>query len=122
MSTTPGTLSPGLRLGALRTALAALLPMSSVPVVNVLAGLAACAVKSAPDPTVIPTAARTTASALMVRRGCAARADRRDTGGLRGGGTGDTAAGVAVQARTPSGLQPGGAGARDPLRQSHTET
>src|SRR3954451_23602682 len=37
----------------------------------------------------MPTAARTTASAPTVRRGCAARADRRDTGnGLRRGGTG----------------------------------
>src|SRR5580765_1773302 len=58
--------------------------MLSVPAVKVLDGFAACAVKFAPEPTVMPTAARTTASAPMVRRGCAARADRRDTGtGLR---------------------------------------
>src|SRR3954451_13860044 len=80
MSTVPGTLSPGFKLGALNSALDALEPMVSVPAVKVLDGLAACAVKFAPEPTVMPTAARTTASAPMVRRGCAARADRRDTG------------------------------------------
>src|SRR6187200_3422387 len=79
MSTVPETLSPGFMFGALNSALDALLPMVSVPAVNVLDGLAACAVKFAPEPTVMPTAARTTASAPTVRRGCAARADRRDT-------------------------------------------
>jgi hypothetical protein len=116
MSTVPVALSPGFRFGAVRTALAAaplprLLSMLSVPAVKVLAGFAALAVKFAPDPTVMPTAARTTASAPTVRRGCAARADRRDTGcSSEGGGKRDTAAGVASLARTPSALQPGGAG------------
>src|SRR3954470_18833426 len=80
MSTVPGTVSPGFRFGALNSALDALEPMVSVPAVKVLEGLAACAVKFAPEPTVMPTAARTTASAPTVRRGCATRADRRDTG------------------------------------------
>src|SRR6185503_16994486 len=80
MSTVPVLTSPGLRLVALRMALEALLPIASVPAVKVLAGFAECAVKFAPDPTVMPTAARTTARAPMVRRGCAARAERRDTG------------------------------------------
>src|SRR3954451_15211879 len=86
MSTVPETLSPGFMFGALKSALEALLPMVSVPAVKVLAGLAACAVKFAPEPTVMPTAARTTASAPTVRRGCAARAERRDTGVASGGG------------------------------------
>src|SRR3954462_408746 len=91
MSTMPFTFSPGFMFGALNSALDALLPIVRVPAVKVLDGFAACAVKFAPEPTVMPTAARTTARALMVRRGCAARADRRDTGnGLRGGGKRDT--------------------------------
>src|SRR5919199_3255330 len=91
MSTVPVTVSPGRMFDELKSALEELLPMLSVPAVKVLAGLAALAVKFAPDPTVMPTAARTTASAAMVRRGCAASADRRDTGtGPRGGwGTGN---------------------------------
>src|SRR5215216_6531727 len=118
MSTVPVALSPGFRFGAVRTALAAaplprLLSMLSVPAVKVLAGFAALAVKFAPDPTVMPTAARTTASAPTVRRGCAASADRRDTGcSSGGGGKRDTVAGVASLARTPLALQPGGAGTR----------
>src|SRR4051812_16774426 len=90
MSTVPLTLSPGFMFGALNSALDALLPIVRVPAVKVLDGFAACAVKFAPEPTVMPTAARTTASAPTVRRGCAARADRRDTGtDLRGrAGTG----------------------------------
>src|SRR3954466_5681615 len=80
MSTVPLTVSPGFMFGALNSALDALLPMVRVPLVKVLDGLAACAVKFAPEPTVMPTAARTTASAPMVRPGCAARAERRDTG------------------------------------------
>src|SRR3954453_12387988 len=88
MSTVPLTLSPGVRFGAVNSALDELLPIVSVPAVKVLAGLAACAVKFAPEPTVMPTAARTTASAPMVRPGWAARADRRDTGtASEGGGT-----------------------------------
>src|SRR3954469_8725093 len=88
ISTVPLTLSPGFMFGALNSALEALLPMVSDPAVKVLAGLAACAVKFAPEPTVMPTAASTTASAPTVRRGCAARAERRDTGnGLRRRGT-----------------------------------
>src|SRR5215218_3244122 len=89
MSTVPVALSPGFRFGAVRTALAAaplprLLSMLSVPAVKVLAGFAADAVKFAPDPTVMPTAARTTASAPRVRRGCATRACRRVTDSSRG--------------------------------------
>src|SRR4029077_724117 len=80
MSTVPVLTSPGLRFVALRTAPEALSAIESVPAVKVLAGFAAWAVKFAPDPTVMPTAARTTASAPMVRRGCAASAERRDTG------------------------------------------
>src|SRR3954454_11942736 len=88
MSTVPLTLSPGFMFGALNSALEVLLPIVRVPAVKVLAGLAACAVKFAPEPTVMPTAASTTASAPTVRRGCATRAERRDTGnGLRRRGT-----------------------------------
>src|SRR4051812_26365770 len=78
-----GRVSRGLRLVALNSARDELEPMLSVPAVKVFEGFAALAVKFAPDPTVMPTAARTTASAAMVRRGCAARADRRDTERLR---------------------------------------
>src|SRR4051794_41734715 len=90
MSTVPGTVSPGLRLVALNSSLDELEPILSVPAVKVFEGFAALAVKFAPDPTVMPTAARTTASATMVRRGCAAKARRRDTErlpGMRGKGT-----------------------------------
>src|SRR3954454_15648165 len=93
MSTVPGTVSPGLRLVALNSALDELEPMLSVPAVKVFDGFAALAVKFAPDPTVMPTAARTTASAAMVRRGRAARADRRDTERLRGMRERDTSPG-----------------------------
>src|SRR3954462_9570296 len=89
MSTVPLTLSPGFMFGALNSALEELLPIVSVPAVKVLAGLAACAVKFAPEPTVMPTAARTTASAPTVRRGGAAREDRRDTGTASDGGGGN---------------------------------
>src|SRR4051812_49583729 len=85
MSTVPGTVSPGLRLVALNSALDELEPMLSVPAVKVFEGFAALAGKFAPHPTVIPTAARTTASAAVVRRGCAPRAGRRGTGGPPGG-------------------------------------
>src|SRR5262245_66531266 len=78
ISTVPVLVSPGLRFVALRMALDALLPIASVPAVKVLAGFAECAVKFAPDPTVMPTAARTTARAPMVRRGCAGSAGRGD--------------------------------------------
>jgi hypothetical protein len=76
--------------------------------VKVLAGFAALAVKFAPDPTVMPTAARTTASAPTVRRGCAARADRRDTGEvLRGRWGSGHGAGVAFTGSDPFGLAAG---------------
>src|SRR4051812_14979247 len=65
----------------LRSAVLGELAMTSVPVLKALPGLAADAVKFAPEPTVMPTAARTTASAPRVRRGCAARRCRRVTGG-----------------------------------------
>src|SRR4051812_49990061 len=90
MSTVPGTVSPGLRFVALNSALDELEPMVSVPAVNVFEGFAALAVKFAPDPTVMPTAARATASAAVGRRGCGPRAGRRGTGrppGMRGTGT-----------------------------------
>src|SRR4051794_4706428 len=111
MSTVPETLSPGFMFGAVNSALDALLPMVSVPLVKVLDGLAACAVKFAPEPTVMPTAASTTASAPMVRRGCAARADRRDTGtASEEGERGTRPLALALLARSPSVLRPGGAG------------
>src|SRR4051795_1271262 len=119
MSTVPGTVSPGLRFGALNRALDGLEPMLSVPAVKVLDGLAACAVKFAPEPTVMPTAARTTASAPMVRRGCAARADRRDTGAEppREVGNGDTAARSRLAGSIPFGLATGRRrAAQDPCR------
>src|SRR3954453_19091864 len=107
MSTVPGTVSPGLRLVALNSALDELLPMPSVPAVKVFEGFAALAVKFAPDPTVMPTAARTTASAAMVRRGCAARADRRDTQGLRGMRERDTSPGPRRTGSVPFGVASG---------------
>mgnify|MGYP003289388045 CR=1 FL=1 len=67
-------------LTAEQWAVAGELPIDRVPVAKTLPGLAADAVKFAPEPTVMPTAARTTASAARVRRGCAARACRRVTG------------------------------------------
>src|SRR5919202_4113817 len=111
MSTVPVTVSPGRMFDELKSALDELLPMLSVPAVKVLAGFAALAVKFAPDPTVIPTAARTTASAAMVRRGCAASADRRDTEtASERGGKGTRPLALALLARAPSVLRPGGGG------------
>src|SRR3954471_23959939 len=107
MSTVPEAVSPGFMFGMVNTALDELLPMPSVPAVKVFEGFAALAVKFAPDPTVIPTAARTTASAAMVRRGCAARADRRDTQGLRGMRERDTSPGPRRTGSVPFGLAAG---------------
>src|SRR3954471_19910670 len=109
MSTVPETLSPGFMFGALNSALEVLLPIVRVPAVKVLAGLAACAVKFAPEPTVMPTAARTTASAPRVRRGCGAREDRRDTGTASDGG-GETGHG---RSRSPCWLDPPWPGDRE---------
>src|SRR3954469_23457856 len=79
MSTVPAAVPPGRRLDAVRTArLSALLDIDSVPVEKVLAGLADCAVKSAPDATVRPVAARTVARAPRVRRGRLTSRARRD--------------------------------------------
>src|SRR4029453_3131599 len=80
MSTVPVVVSPGLRPLAVNRAVAGELPIDRVPVAKTLPALAAAEVKFAPEPTVMPTAARTTASAARVRRGCAARACRRFTG------------------------------------------
>src|SRR5215210_2123567 len=123
MSTVPLAESPGLRFGAVKIALAfdplpRLLSMLRVPAVNVLAGFAALAVKFAPEPTVMPTAARTTASAPTVRRGCAARAERRDTWGVP-----PEEVGIGTQHRRrrtgsdPFGLTAGRCRGHDPLRQ-----
>src|SRR5882757_6331021 len=87
MSTVPVAVSPGFMVPAVSRAVPGVLPIVSVPVVKTLPGLAADAVKLAPDPTVMPTAARTTASAPRVRRGCATRACRRVTCFLQGGET-----------------------------------
>src|SRR4051812_49948466 len=84
MSTVPGTVSPGLRLVALNSALDELEPMLSVPAVKVFEGFAALAVKFAPHPTVMPTAAGATASAAVGRGGCAPGGGRRGTGRLPG--------------------------------------
>src|SRR3954451_20771214 len=113
MSTMPFTFSPGFMFGALNSALDALLPIVRAPAVKVFDGFAACAVKFAPEPTVMPPAARTTASAPMVRRGCAARAERRDTGTEppREGGNGGHGRSISpLLAQSPSVLGPGGAG------------
>jgi hypothetical protein len=69
MSTVPGVTSPGLRPLALNSAVEGELPMVSDPVAKTLPGLAADAVKFAPEPTVMPTAARTTARAPSVAAG-----------------------------------------------------
>src|SRR4051794_24492518 len=115
MSTVPGTVSPGLRFVALNSALDELEPMLSVPAVKVFEGFAALAVKFAPDPTVMPTAARTTASAAMVRRGCAARGDRRDTERLRrDAGTGHEPPTPPGLLGPPLGCVPGGPGGATP--------
>src|SRR3954453_9421004 len=118
MSTVPETLSPGFMPGALNRALDALLPMVRVPAVKVLAGLAAGGGEFPPEPTVMPTAARTTASAPTVRRGCAARADRRDTGNsLRrrwGNGHGRRRC---LAGSDPFGLTAGRCRGQEPLRQ-----
>src|SRR5436190_9592219 len=87
MSTVELELSPGFMPVTLRSAVLGELAMTRVPVLKALPGLAAEAVKLAPDPTVMPTAASTTASAPRVRRGCAARRCRRVTGGSSGGET-----------------------------------
>src|SRR4051794_31989451 len=116
MSTVPGTVSPGFRFGALNRALDAPEPMLSVPAVKGLDGVAAYAGKFAPEPTVMPMAARTTASAPMVRRGCAARADRRDTGTASVEGIWGHGAASPHWLGPPSALQPGGAGAHGPCR------
>src|SRR3954454_23080097 len=107
MSTMPFTFSPGFMFGALNSALDALLPIVRVPAVKVLDGFAACAVKFAPEQTVMPTAARTTARARMVRRGCAARADRRDTERLRRMRERDTSPGPRRAGSVPFGLASG---------------
>src|SRR4051812_49695793 len=86
MSTVPGTVSPGLRLVALNSALDELEPMLSVPAVKVFEGFAALAVKFAPHPTVMPTAAGD---------------------GGRGGGTARVRRGGG---QTGHGAAPGGAG------------
>src|SRR6266545_2424506 len=79
MSTVPVDESPGRRFDAVKTAaLSALLDVDSVPVEKVLAGLADWAVKSAPEATVRPAAARTVASAPSVRRGRLTSRARRD--------------------------------------------
>src|SRR5215207_3165374 len=79
MSTVPSLVSPGRMPEAVRIAASArLLDIVSVPVLNVLAGLAEEAVKSAPDATVTPTAVVTVASTARVRRGCRTRWARRD--------------------------------------------
>src|SRR3954447_24242269 len=85
MSTMPsGALSPGRRPETVNSAvLSALLPIVSVPVLKVFAGLADEAVKSAPEATVTPTAASTVPSVARVRRGCRESVARRDIG-LRG--------------------------------------
>ena len=71
MSTVPETGgSPGRRSPAVRiAAFSRLFDIVSVPVVKVLAGFAAVAVKSAPEAAVRPPAASTVASAASVRRG-----------------------------------------------------
>src|SRR4051794_41259376 len=91
MSTVPGTVSPGLRLVALNSALDELEPMLSVPAVKVFEGFAALAGEFAPDPTVMPPAGGAAAGAAVGRRGRAPRGGRRDHGGppgVRGKGTG----------------------------------
>src|SRR3954468_20855174 len=87
MSTVELGLSPGFMPVTLRSAVLGELAMTSVPVVKALPGLAAEAGEFAPEPTVMPTAASTTASAPRVRRGCAARRCRRVTGGSSRGET-----------------------------------
>src|SRR4051812_479626 len=59
-----------------------LFEIDSVPVANVVFGLAEDAVKSAPDAAVIPTATSTVASAASVRLGRSTRACRRDMRGM----------------------------------------
>src|SRR5689334_1340616 len=79
MSTVPTAgVPPGLRLEAVRIAeFAALSYIDSVPALNVLAGFAEAAVKSAPEATVTPTATSTVASVARVRRGCRVSGARR---------------------------------------------
>src|SRR5690242_9895226 len=79
MSTVPTAgVPPGLRLDAVRIAeFAALSYIDSVPALNVLAGFAEAAVKSAPEATVTPTATSTVASVARVRRGCRVSGARR---------------------------------------------
>src|SRR6185312_11900243 len=81
MSTVELPVSPGFMPLMLSSAVLGELAMTRVPVLKALPGLAADAVKFAPEPTVMPTAARMTARAPRVRRGCAARRCRRVTGG-----------------------------------------
>src|SRR3954470_8406989 len=87
MSTVELEVAPGFMPVRLRSAVLGELAMTRVPVLKALPGLAAEAVKFAPEPTVMPTAARMTASAPRVRRGCAARRCRRVTGGSSRGET-----------------------------------
>jgi hypothetical protein len=71
MSTVPVCAgAPGFRLDGLKMAAPPrLLSMVRLPAVNVFAGFADSAVKSAPDPTATPTAASAVASAAVVRLG-----------------------------------------------------
>src|SRR3954447_4442967 len=109
MSTRPVLAGPpGRMLLALSTAVAALeLPIVSVPEANVFAGFADEAVKSAPEPTTAPAASSSVKSAPSARRGCAARAFRRDMrfGSLAWGGALDeSGASCCARRRQPSHL------------------
>src|SRR3954470_15831893 len=93
MSTVPVVVSVGrMPLSDRIAELALLLDIVSVPVLNVLAGFADDAVKSAPEATVTPTAASTVASVARVRRGCRESVARRDMGLPWGFGCGDLGA------------------------------
>src|SRR3954454_6727428 len=82
MSTSPVALPPGRRFDAVSTAELALeFTIDSVPVANVLAGLAEAAVKSAPEPITAPAARRSVTSAPSAMRGVPARIFRRDMEG-----------------------------------------
>src|SRR4051794_41815369 len=85
MSTVPGTVSPGLRLVALNSALDELEPMLSVPAVKGFEGFAALAGEFAPHPTVMPPGGGATGGAGMGRGGGGPGAGRRGTGRGPGG-------------------------------------
>src|SRR5690242_12724840 len=76
--------------------------IDSVPVANVVFGLADVAVKSAPEAAVIPTATSTVASAASVRLGRSTRACRRDMRGETLLGTGLRATPRTVSAQSLS--------------------